>query len=176
MVWPIGRVSRTPARSACREPRPSDGALRVLPPCMTRSTHLCWQLHVRRTKLSGMATASHTSQMSIPKSSAGKTGMRAWSLESSTTIPARFLSSHSGSAGRRTHRSKYHRLANQAAPALHLTPHLATGARRRGPTPHRQGAAPLARPGWGSRLEDDHSSMPGDHVKRTITTYSPGPF
>ena len=28
----------------------------------------------------------------------------------------------------------------------------------------------------GSRLEDDHSSMPGDHVSRTITTHSPGPF
>ena len=28
----------------------------------------------------------------------------------------------------------------------------------------------------GSRLEDDHSSMPADHVSRTITTHSPGPF
>ena len=39
-LCPSGRVSRTPARRAGRKPRPSDGALRVLPPAR-RARRIC---------------------------------------------------------------------------------------------------------------------------------------
>ena len=62
-------------------------------------------------------------------------------------------------------------------------PHLATGARRRGPTPHRQGATAWALWGitsrgrslqqaQGSRLEDDHHTQTGV----LLSTHSLMPF